>query len=294
MLIYIGLVIKDMTRLQSEDIANVSSQLIAYDDELFAKTGHNLRQIACHAVKLREEDVRGFMPGIRAGIVPIRWGQGVIEGFCEATAEILRHLGFDTFVTGQADIAGLAEAYETKADVVFLSDDNDFVALNAQTRQFVHNAEATAKGFVAGLDLMTGGLVDQPVLVLGCGPVGRSATLSLLECGAAVCLYDINFQRAREIISSLPGSVSGRVTVAPDFHEAMAGHSLVIDATNAAEIIQAEDITARTFIAAPGMPLGLSRDARNKVADRLLHDSLQLGVATMGMAVLKQLANKRL
>ena len=278
-----------MTRLQLDDISNISSRLTAYDEELLVKTGHNLRQIACHATELKEEDIRGVMSRIRVGVVPVRWGQGLIEGFSDATAGILKHLGFNSFVAGQSDISGLAEAYERKADVVFLSDDNDFVALNAVTRQHVHNANATGKGFAAGLDLMAKGLADQKVLVLGCGAVGRSVTSALLSYGAKASIYDINPPNSQEFISSIVGPDSDRLTIAPDFHEALAGHSLVVDATNAAGIIHAEDISPQTFIAAPGMPLGLSRDALNKLSDRLLHDPLQIGVATMGMEIVKQM-----
>ena len=92
------------------------------------------------------------------------------------------------------------------------------------------------------------------------------------------------------MISAISGSGSDRITIETDFREALVGHSLVVDATNAAEILQAQDISPQTFIAAPGMPLGLSRDALNKVSDRLLHDPLQIGVATMGMAVVRQIA----
>jgi pyrrolysine biosynthesis protein PylD len=282
-----------MTRLQLNDISNISSQLKAYDEELLAKTGHNLRQIACHATVMKEEDVCGVISKIQAGVVPIRWGQGVIEGFCEATAGILKHLGFNSFVAGQSDILGLIEAYNKKADVVFLSDDRDFVALNAETRQYVHNAYATGKGFAAGLDLMTKGLDDQKVLVLGCGAVGRSVTSTLLSYGAKVSVYDIHPPNPQEFIGSIAGPDSGRLTIVPDFHEALAGHFLIVDATNAPEIIQAEDISPQTLIAAPGMPLGLSRDALNKLSDRLLHDPLQIGVATMGMEVVKQLMDVR-
>jgi pyrrolysine biosynthesis protein PylD len=282
-----------MTRLQSDDISAITSQLKAYDEELIAKTGHNLGQIACHAVEMEEETSREIASGIKAGIVPVRWGQGVIEGFCEATAGILKHLGFDTVVTVQADISGLTEAYETKADIIFLSDDNDFVALNTRNRQYVHNAEATGKGFAAGLDLMTGGLARQHVLVLGCGAVGRNAALSLLHYGATVSIYDINSRYPREFASTLSGYDPGRVTVESDFHKALAGRTLMVDATNSAEIIHAEAISQQTFIVAPGMPVGLSRGAMDKVSERLLHDPLQIGVATMAMAVVKQLMEIR-
>jgi len=280
-----------MTRLQSDDISGIAPQSKAYDEELLAKTGCNLRQIACHTVGLKEKDIRGVIARTRVGVVPIRWGQGVIEGFCEATAGILRHLGFGTFVTSQADILGLTEAYQAKADVIFLSDDNDFVALNTQTRQYVHNAAATGRGFAAGLDLMVGELGDKKVLVLGCGAVGRAAVLTLLSFGAAVSIYDTNADYARELANALSGQDSGRIKIESDFDAALAGHSLVVDATNAAGIIHAKEISPQTFIAAPGMPLGLSREAANKVSDRLLHDPLQIGVATMGMEIFTQRSN---
>jgi len=283
-----------MTRLESDDILNIPSHLADYDEELLAKTGCNLRQIACHAVALEEEAAREIAPGIRVGVVPIRWGQGLIEGFCEATAGILRHLGFDTFVTGQADILGLAEAYETKADVVLLSDDNDFVALNARTRHYVHNAAATGKGFATGLDLMTGGLAGQKVLVLGCGPVGHSATSTLLSYGANPSIYDINSEYSRKFIKSIAGPDLDRITIEQDLRAALAGHTLIVDATNAAGIIHAVDISPHTFIAAPGIPLGLSRGALEKVSDRLLHDPLQIGVATMGMEIVRQISLEEL
>ena len=48
-----------MTRLQSDDVSGNASGLKAYDEELLIKTGHNLRQIACRAVALKEEDGSG-------------------------------------------------------------------------------------------------------------------------------------------------------------------------------------------------------------------------------------------
>jgi pyrrolysine biosynthesis protein PylD len=278
-----------MTRLQSRDISAISSQLTAYDEELLAKTGHNLRQIACHAVEVKEEDVRRAMSRMKVSIVPIRWGQGVIEGFCDATASILRHLGIDTLVTGHADISGLTEALEAKADVIFLSDDADFIALNCQTHQYIHNASATGRGFAAGLDLMTGGVAGQRVLVLGCGRVGRTAAAALVSYGATVSVYDINSRCCREFKSSASGTDSTRLTVEDDFREALSRHSLMVDATDAAEIIHAGDVSSWTFVAAPGIPLGLSRNAREKISDRMLHDPLQIGVATMGMGIVRQL-----
>ena len=282
-----------MTRLQTSDLANITAQLQAYNEELISKTGHTLRQIACHAVGLNEREAIKSMATLSVGVVPIGWGQGVIEGFCDATAGILRYLEFRAFVAEKSDLLGLAEACATKADVVFCSDDNDFVAIPIQTHQYVHNAEATGSGFAAGLDLMIGGLGNRQVLVLGCGPVGRSAVLTLLNYGAVVSIYDTTPEMCREFIDSLSGRESARIIIASEFKTALAGHPLVIDATPADGIIRARDISSHTYIAAPGVPLGLSRRAFEKGSDRILHDPLQIGVATMAMAVVKQLVEKR-
>ena len=278
-----------MTRLQTNDILNITAQLESYDDELIAKTGHSLRQIACHAVELAEPEGLRIISRIRVGVVPIQWGQGKIGGFCEATEGILRFIGFDTFLTTQADLPGLTEACENQADVIFLSDDNDFIALNLITRSHIHNAEATGKGFAAGLDLMTGGVANQKVLVLGCGAVGRSATAALINYGAQVSIYDLNQRYCRQLADSIIGSDSDRILIEQEMAPALSGHYLIVDATNAAAIIHSRNITPQTCIAAPGVPLGLSSGALSRISDRLLHDPLQTGVATMGMAVVKQL-----
>ena len=98
----------------------------------------------------------------------------------------------------------------------------------------------------------------------------------------------------RKLINAISGPDSDRIKIESDFDTALAGHSLVVDATNAAGIIHAKDISPQTFIAAPGMPLGLSREALNKVSDRLLHDPLQIGVATMGMEIVRQISHEEL
>jgi len=149
---------------------------------------------------------------------------------------------------------------------------------------------------VGELALMANGLEDQKVLVLGCGAVGRSAISALLGYGAKVTACDLNPSKCREFKNSMGGPDSTGITVEPDFSAALAGNNLIVEATNAAGIIDAEDISPQTYIAAPGLPLGLSRDAQNKFSDRLIHDPLQIGVATMGMDIAKQmiLFNKQL
>ncbi|MDQ1355513.1 MAG: 3-methylornithyl-N6-L-lysine dehydrogenase, partial [Acidobacteriota bacterium] len=76
---------------------------------------------------------------------------------------------------------------------------------------------------------------------------------------------------------------SSHVNVEQTLKKALSGHCLIVEATNAAGVIDEIFITPETYIAAPGMPLGLTPAAVRKVSQRLLHDPLQLGVAVMAI-----------
>jgi len=278
-----------MTRLQSTDISEICTRLDAYDQELLAKTGHTLRGLACYAVGLNEEDIVNRLPDVLIGVVPIRWGQGVIDGFSETTRDILKHIGFQAFVAENSDVSGLAEAFEKQADIIFLSDDDHFVALNVECRRIVDNAGATGKGFGAGLNLMTGGLQGQGVLVIGCGAVGLSAAMTVAKYGAKISVYDTDHSRSRHLASALYKILGIKIEIESELTAALSKYRFLVDATNSADIIHEQDLSPETYIAAPGMPLGVSPDAAQKFAARLLHDPLQTGVATMGLEAWRQI-----
>jgi 3-methylornithyl-N6-L-lysine dehydrogenase len=272
-----------MTRLRSIDIADIAVRLDAYDADLLIKTGRTLRGIACYAAGQNEPGIAARLPHIQVGVVPIQWGLGKIDRFAETTRDILIHLGFQSFVTQLAGVSGLAEAYAKEADLIFLADDDQFAALNTKTREVISNADATGRGFAGGLALMVGGLKGQRVLVLGCGPVGAAATAMLLNDGAAVAIYDINGERAKNLAVAMDRIHHGKLVVETDLKHALARHHLLVDATDAAGFIRARAISGETYMAAPGVPLGLNRAALKKISGRLLHDPLQIGVATMAM-----------
>ena len=133
----------------------------------------------------------------------------------------------------------------------------------------------------AGLGLMAGNLKDQKVLVLGFGPVGQNARKALLKTGCRVSVYDVD-PGAYEMLSAASSrATDGKVQFMSDLEEALLSHELIVDATPAADLILAQHIKPNTIVSAPGMPLGLDRGARTAIGDRLLHDPLQIGVATM-------------
>lgn len=276
-----------MTRLTTNDIQHIAAQLADYDTELTKKTGYSLRGIACRAAGVQESEFEKMSADLLAGIVPLTFGRGIIGGFCDTVASIVAHIGCPALVTQFADVAGLAEAFEKKADIIMLADDDRFVAIHPQSRQLADNAAATGRGFATGLSLMGGGLEKKNVLVIGCGPVGSAATQALVKLGSDVSIYDINLSRSDDLANRIRQSLDAKINIVKKLEQALTDHQFIVDATPAADIIPAEYITPDTYISAPGVPLGLNQEARSKVFDRLLHDPLQIGVATMTVDAMK-------
>jgi pyrrolysine biosynthesis protein PylD len=270
-----------MTLLRPNDIENIIPTIKAYDAHLQAATGASLLDIASFAAETEQSFVPELIGRTRVICVPTTSGQGRIQNFVEALACIAKHIGFEALALARTDVAGLAEAYEKQADIILTADDSRFVAINTHTLRVVDNAEATGKGFTCALDRLVGGLKDKRVLVLGCGPVGRSACLTLLRLKAHVALFDTKPWLCREFVDQKSDPLKKKIQIETDLKAALHAHAYVIDATPAANIIDATIIAPSTFIAAPGVPCGVSDDARPILKERLIHDPLQIGVATM-------------
>jgi pyrrolysine biosynthesis protein PylD len=276
-----------MTRLTSELLQSIGDDLDFYDGELLRKTGLSLRQLACRAAGVKEAEALESLAAIQVGIVPVTAGEGMIEGFCGAVAGIVSHLGATSFVTSSSDVAGLAEAIERGANVVFLADDNRFVALGLSFRTVVDNSEATARGYVAALEILAGGLKDRPVLVLGAGQVGKKALAALKALGARAAVFDPDPEKIRGLATETG------IFVEKDLESALKKHSLLVDASPAAGVIRERHVKPDTFIAAPGLPLGLCPGALVAVGNRFIHDPLQIGVATMLILAVKKKGKKK-
>jgi pyrrolysine biosynthesis protein PylD len=265
-----------MTRLTEKNIRNIGATLKQYDESLIRKTGRSLKQIATQAAGMSEKVFEDALLLNVAAVVPITCGQGMIEGFAESVRAILHHLGARTVLPRGADIAAIAQAVEKGATVVFFSDDDKFVAINLPLLRVVDNTEATVKGYVTALELMAGGLSGCQVLVIGAaGQLGWKAVDLLETKEAEVAAFDVNQSRLKEL-------TKGRKTrVESDLEEALRRYSIFFDASPASDIIRSEHIQPQTLIAAPGIPLGCTTEAYGLVKDRLIHDPLQIGVATM-------------
>jgi len=272
--------------LKTHDIEDIPQGLPEFDAGLMEKTGHNLLEIACHAAGVEKSATRTLIGVSKIGVVPMTCGEGIITGFSQVVEAIVRHLGFDAFMTRHTDVAGMAEAAEKNPDILMMADDDRFVALGLRSLLVIDNGMATGKGFAAGLDLMAGGLRGEGALVIGCGPVGNGAAQGLVNSGASVSVYDIDSRVSLTLEEDLNRNFQATVSVADSLKQALASHRFIIEATNRAEVIDDGDLQPDSLIAAPGMPLGLTQAACSK-AKKFLHDPLQTGVATMAVMALK-------
>jgi pyrrolysine biosynthesis protein PylD len=271
-----------MTRLKRDDVENIPGQLAAYDARLKRMTGVSLRQLACRAAGVDEAVILYVPDRVSIAAVPVTSGLGVIGGFSEAVASIVSHIGFESFVTRRCDVAGIAEGIERGADILMLADDDRFVAITPG-QHVVDNSQATAQGFVTGLELMKGGLAGQSVLVLGCGPVGAAATKALIDRGADVALCDIEQERAVAALREIGRHAPDRIRIEATPLTALERYELVFDATDVGAFIEPAHLTAHAMVAAPGMPCALTSEAMSRNPDRVLHDALEIGTATMAV-----------
>ncbi len=272
-----------MTRLKQDDVVEIATTLEEYNAELVRITGSSLREIAVHAVgKKVNED---YIKKLKIAVIPMTCGQGIIEGFVESVASIIGYLGFNPVVTTNRDAGGVAEAVQNGSDILFMADDNSFVAVNLRTGKVSDNGEATGKGFVTGLVHMCAGLTDKKVLVIGAGPVGSSAALALIRFGAVVSIYDINFPACQRLSEEFTKQ-GYAVTIESDLDIALGRHCILVDACPKEDFITLQHISDKTMIAAPGIPLGVEAFGVAQLSNRLLHDPLQIGVATMIFDVL--------
>jgi len=272
-----------MTRLTSAEIQNIPAGLKDYDRELRGKTGRNLLGVACHAAGIQLKNIARRLAKTRVAVIPFTAGEGLIPHFAETVAAIGKHIGLNTFITAARDAAGIAQAVEKRAHWLWLADDDRFVLVDLMRRRVVDNSAATGRGFAAGLDLMAGGVAGRDAAVIGCGAVGRSAAQALMGLKARVTLHDIDRRQAQAAAEALG---QADVRIEDDFTGVVAAHDLLVEATSMGAVIPDMAITANTYIAAPGMPLGLTAAAQERIGTRLLHDPLSLGVATMAAMAL--------
>ena len=262
-----------MTRLTTEDVKALSDRLSEFEAGLRDITGLGLRELAMSTVA--HPPVCVPLYGARVAAVPVTSGEGVIGGFCECVAAILRHLGCDAWVTAQPDVRGIQEAFDGAAEVVFLADDFRFIALSTRQGRCVDDDPATADGYVTALEAAAGSLFSRHVLLLGLGPVGRAAARCLVSRGAAVEVVEPDEAR-------LQAALDVGLKVQPvALADGLARCDLIFDATPSAGFIDVADVSPMTIAVVPGLPSAFTPAAQAVLGARHIHEPLAIGVAVM-------------
>lgn len=267
-----------MTRLTEADVTALTRDLEAFEARLREATGLDLRTLALRSTI--EEDRCVGLRGSRMAAVPMSSGEGVIPGFTECVVAILQHLGCDAWATTQPDVRGMEAAVAAGAEILFLADDQRFIALSLTKASVVDDDPATADGYATALRAAAGDLEGRDVLLLGLGPVGRAAARRLTAFGASVLVSEPDGERistAREV----------GIEVEPvDLAAGLARCDLIFDASPAAGIIDAGDLKPGTIAAVPGVPSAFTAAAQEALGVRHIHEPLAVGVAVMAARAL--------
>ena len=95
-----------------------------------------------------------------------------------------------------------------------------------------------------------------------------------MKLGANVAVFDKDLRKVEKINNS-------KIRVESDLERALPKYRCLVDATPEAAFISLENLHPEVMIAAPGVPLGLTAEAYKNHKNRVIHDPLQIGVATM-------------
>ncbi|MCL1982797.1 MAG: 3-methylornithyl-N6-L-lysine dehydrogenase PylD [Clostridiales bacterium] len=266
-----------MTRLITDWISEPESDLAKYNANLIEATGMDYAMLAFRAAGIPEMP-KDAIRRHKVAVVRVTAGKGVIGSFAESVSAVLSYMGAEVFIPSASDVAGMYEAVSAGAEILFMADDNRFVALNVRSGAIAENDYATACGYVAALSAMAGGLAGREVLLLGFGRLGKRALKCLLAEGAAVNLYDCDSKKTASLRDE-------RVNLLTELPLPLSGP--VFDATNTGGYLSAGDLADGVMIAAPGIPLSLDDGACSACRGALVHDPLQAGVAVMLALALK-------
>lgn len=263
-----------MTRLTPDAIKDVPDGMANLDSTLMGKTGMDLRGIACAASGIKMKDIS--FSSWSVAVVPITSGKGTISGFSRSVAAAVRNIGMNVFVTESSDVTGIAEAVSMDADIIFMADDERFIALNTHTRTYSDNIWSTARGFVTALGLAEGSLKGKKVLVVGAGRVGGEAVRMLLDDGAHVEVTDVIPSKAKSIESR-----HKNVKAIENVDDAISKNNIIFNASPGA--IPGHLVQKGAVISSPGVPYAFDELGESN-AKLIIHDVLSIGVAVMAVS----------
>lgn len=267
-----------MTRLVESDIEAVVDRIMQLDHYTKKYTGKGLFEIACEAADLTQAEA-DQRKEIKMALVPITMGEGIIPGFSETLKGILQFLEVPAYVTRQMNVDGIYDAY-CNAQGQMYADDDRFIAIHNRTGKVSDNGSATGRGFAYMLYEAAGGVKGKKTVVLGLGPVGLAAAVTLHHLGADLYVYDCNEEKYKNLPEYMKVDREALV------HK----YDCILEATTAPNTVTMQMLNEHTVVAAPGMPLGTTSEVTEYLSahGRLFHNVLELGTMVMMMDILKK------
>lgn len=262
-----------MTRLITEWIQDLENNVEKNEAYLMNHTGIGYFDIAANTAQKSSSELQHAIKNLTVAVVPITAGLGVIQTFCQSVMAILNHMQVKSFVTRNTDVDGIHEAYMRNADIVYLADDNRFIAINLNTRKLADNNLATAMGYVNVLENMNGSLKGQEVLLLGYGIVGQEIFRCLKQKGAHIAVYDKDVKKLMLLKKYHIRLLDSALEIK--------NYRLLIDATSEGAWLNQDMLHENAIMAALGVPLSLTAEAISKLNGSIVHDYLEIGVAAM-------------
>ena len=274
-----------MTRLKTEWIDYMLDGMNDYNSSLKTKTGFDLAGLVIDTYGISVERFKKYAEKLLIAAVPVTQGEGIIGSFSESVAAIVRSMGFRTFVPDETDVDGIYNAILMDADVIYMADDERYLAFSRDNGSFGENDYATALGYImvlrqmmkrAGLDI-----AKEKVLVIGNGRVGEEAVQILLNHNVDFDMYDKD-EKAVEAFRSLE---TGKYVLSSP--EEIKNYRFILDYTNEGEWLKDEYLAEGVFYASPGVPLSLDEKAAGRLQNTAVYDNLEIGTAMMLGEILK-------
>lgn len=267
-----------MTRLTSDWISEMEDTAALWNNTLFNRIGIDYMKLAALVANRNEKEIRQTVGESQVAVVPITSGLGTITSFSESVAAIVKAMGANTFVTTATDVNGIYEAHTKGADIIYMADDDRYIALNVKNGKVGDNNIATAYGFTEILSKMAGGVDDKDVAVLGYGIIGQLMAENLAAKGAKVAVYDKDINKTEQVIRN------GHLWI--ESIGCLKSYKYIADGTSEGEWLDEKMLADDVLIAAPGIPLSLTAEARKKLEGQYIHDLLEIGTAGMlGLAI---------
>lgn len=267
-----------MTRLTTDLIKDMENTVSEWNEDLRNISGLDLCGISDMVGKQIEGETERLSQYYTVGVVPITSGLGTIDTFSQSVAAICMSMGFNAFVTDNSDVNGFFEARCKDADIIFMADDDRYLAVNLLNGKVGDNNIGTAYAFVALLNNMAKkhnneSLKNRNVAVLGYGIIGQLMATAIEEIGGASIIYDKNQDKKSIALADGFGWI--------DNSNELINYSYVVDGTNEGSWLKSDMLHPDVYMAAPGIPLSLEAESQKTLKGRYVHDLLEIGTAAM-------------